>query len=132
MTSPNTPQQNGVAERSLTIIRQRAVSMMECAGLTHDQKTLLWAETFSTATTLVNLTACTANGGDINPYQKPKGCIPPLIQNLRKFGVTAFVTNRKIKGKLDRRAKKCLFVGYAENHADDCFCRNLAYCRTFV
>ncbi|MCP3667476.1 MAG: DDE-type integrase/transposase/recombinase, partial [Gammaproteobacteria bacterium] len=121
MTSPNTPQQNGVAERSLTIIRQRAVSMMECAGLTHDQKTLLWAETFSTATTLVNLTACTANEGDMSPYQKLKGCIPLLIQNLRKFGVTAFVTNRKIKGKLDRRAKKCLFVGYTENHADDCF-----------
>ncbi len=30
-------------------------------------------------------------------------------------------TIRGMKGKLDRRSERCVMVGYAENHAEDCY-----------
>ncbi len=56
-TTPNTPQQNGVVERSFAIIRQRAVAMMYDLNLKKAVENLLRAEALSTSTLLTNITA---------------------------------------------------------------------------
>ena len=45
-----------------------------------------------------------------------------IIGHLQPFGRIAYVTNRdKLKAKLDARAKKCVFVGYAQDHSGDTY-----------
>ena len=45
-----------------------------------------------------------------------------IIGHLQPFGRIAYITNsNKLKAKLDDRAKKCVFVGYAQDHSGDTY-----------
>ncbi len=121
MISPDIPQQNGVAERSFTVIRQKAISMMEMAKFTPKIKSLLWAEAMATATLLTNITISSTNIGNKSSYEVLHGSKPSIVKHLKTFGTVAYVSIRAMKSKLDRRSKRCIMVGYAENHAEDCY-----------
>ena len=67
-TAPNTPQQNGVAERGFAMITARGRAMMLHAQLSLELKQKLWAECFQTATQLGNLLPIKRNGKLTTPY----------------------------------------------------------------
>ncbi|CAM9854157.1 unnamed protein product, partial [Chrysoparadoxa australica] len=85
-TSRATPEMNGVAERSIAIIRDKAMTMLEDARMMvngHIER--LWAEAMSYATWVTNLTSSTAVIGELSPYEAFFGLIPPVTL-LKPFG----------------------------------------------
>jgi hypothetical protein len=54
MTAPNTPQMNGVVERSFATCKARAFATMYCARFTLESQGLLWPEAINTMTKLGN------------------------------------------------------------------------------
>jgi transposase InsO family protein len=106
LTVPGTPQQNGVAERMNRTLLERARCMLSNAGLWH--KRVLWAETISTACYLINRSPNSAIDFQI-PEEVWSGK-PVDYSNLRIFGCPAYA--HVSTGKLEPRARKCIFVGY--------------------
>ena len=67
-----------------------------------------WAEVVATATYVINRSPSAAIGFK-TPYEMWSGHKPSL-DHLRVFGCTAYPHIKQ--GKLDPRAKRCLFIGY--------------------
>ena len=104
LTIPGTPQQNGVAERMNRTILERVRCMLSHSGLGKG----FWAEAAMTACYLINR----------SPNRSLDNNIPEEIwsgnhvdySNLRIFGYPAYAHVNE--GKLEPRAKKCIFLGY--------------------
>ena len=112
VTTPYTPQSNGVSERANRTIMDRVRSMISWAGLPDS----FWAEAVATATYLKNRTP-TRGLEDLKrdfhtPFEGWFGRVPDL-GHLRVWGCVAMVhvPAEKTK-KLDGRSEKCVFVGY--------------------
>lgn len=99
-----TPQQNGLAERYNQTILERVRCLLSNAKL---PKTF-WGEAAATACYLINRCPSTAIG--LKTPQELWTGKPPDLSNLKVFGCTAFAHVKE--GKLDPRAKKCIFLGY--------------------
>ena len=123
MTAPNTPQMNGVVERSFATCKNRAFATMYCARLSLESQALLWPEAINTITKLTN-TLPRSNETD-DPYTKwygPEATKHRILDHLQPFGRVAYITNRsKIKAKLEPKSFKCIFVGYADDHSGDTY-----------
>lgn len=120
-TAPNTPQQNGVAERAIATVVSRARAMMSHSGLSKELKEKLWAECFATSTKLSNVVVV---GDDKTPYELfyGEGHEPKWLRFMKPFGMVGYITNRSdIKSKLQDRAYKSMFVGYSDDHEGDCY-----------
>ena len=100
-----TPQQNGVAERMNRTLLERARCMISNAGLTLD----FWAEAIATACYIVNRSPCAPL--DFKTPEEVWSGTPADYSNLRIFGCPAYMHVNE--GKLEPRAKKCIFLGYA-------------------
>jgi IS30 family transposase len=105
---PDTPPQNGVAERKNRHILEVARSLM----FTMNVPKFLWSEAVLTATYLINRMPSKILGMK-SPCQlvlnKNGFIVPPKL-----FGCTCFVRDhRPSVGKLDPRAIKCIFIGYS-------------------
>ncbi|WVZ87161.1 hypothetical protein U9M48_033847 [Paspalum notatum var. saurae] len=105
---PDTPPQNGVAERKNRHLLEMARSLM----FTMNVPKFLWGEAAMTATYLINRTPLRILGMK-TPHEllfgKNEFVVPPKI-----FGCTCFVRDhRPSVGKLDPRAVKCIFIGYS-------------------
>jgi transposase InsO family protein len=115
-TAPNTPQQNGLAERQFATDLSRANAMMEAADLTISMRNMLRGEAIMTASLMDNL--CCKDGKQTpyeNFYNKPSLLNP---SHFIQFGRIGYVTDRvKINGKNKPKALKCLFTGYADMHS---------------
>ena len=105
---PDTPPQNGVAERKNRHILEVARSLM----FTMNVPKFLWSEAVMTATYLINRMP-----SRILSMKSPrellmgenKFLVPPKL-----FGCVCFVRDhRPSVGKLDPRAAKCIFIGYS-------------------
>ncbi len=121
-TAPNTPQQNGVMERGFVIIRQRAVAMMHYLNLDEEEKKLLWAEALPTSTLLTNIATNISTDMQSSYTKMFEGETPKILKFLKTFGSKCYATIRYKRGKYEGRAKYCFMVGYAMNHAPDCYC----------
>ena len=123
MTAPNTPQMNGVVERSFATCKARAFATMYCARMTLESQALLWPEAVNTVTKLGN--SLPRLGGGIDPYTAwhGKDCkANKILTCLQPFGRIAYVTDRKaLKAKMDAKATKCVFVGYSADHSGDTY-----------
>ncbi|MFM8622589.1 MAG: reverse transcriptase domain-containing protein, partial [Holophagaceae bacterium] len=99
----------------------RMRAMMSGAGLDESSKLKLWMEAAATATKLDNILSTSDKD---SPYRQFYG-EDPLYQNyLRTFGEEGVVTlnpGSSLKSKLDDRGGKCLFLGYAANHAGNVY-----------
>ena len=105
---PDTPPQNGVAERKNRHILEVARSLM----FTMNVPKFLWSEAVMTATYLINRTSSRVLGMK-SPSELLLGkndfVVPPKL-----FGCVCFVSDhRPSVGKLDPRAVKCIFIGYS-------------------
>ncbi|CAB0016275.1 unnamed protein product, partial [Nesidiocoris tenuis] len=106
---PYTPQLNSYAERLNRTLLDKTRALLCDSGL----KKEMWSEALLVATYLLNRSPTTALG-DTTPAEmwfKRK----PNLSRLQIFGSTAYAKNLKHLKKLDDRAKKFIFVGYATN-----------------
>lgn len=109
-TVPYTPEQNGRAEREMRTIVEAARSMIHSKHIDFG----FWAEAVNTAVYVLNRTG-SSPVKDKSPYElwfNKK----PSVDHLRIFGSDVYVHVAKQKRrKLDRKAKKGIFVGYCDN-----------------
>jgi len=104
LTIPGTPQQNGVAERMNITILERVRCMFSHSGLSKS----FWVEVASTACYLINRSP--NKSIDCNIPEEVWSGNPVDYSNLKIFGCLAY--SHVNEGKLEPRAKKCIFLGY--------------------
>ncbi|MEM7213687.1 MAG: radical SAM protein [Pseudomonadota bacterium] len=108
-TEPYTPQQNGVAERTNSVLMNKARCMMQCMTV----PTKFWADALATAVHIRNITPSAGLDWD-TPKTRCSGKVP-RIDHLRVLGCHAEVfTPSARRAKLDARTRPCMFVGYTE------------------
>ena len=104
---PDSPQQNGRAERFQQTILNKAESMRHMAGLSSG----FWSYAVRTAIHVYNVTPIAKDG-----FKTPKRMwsgLTPDISHLRIFGCSAYVTiNKKKRRKLDPKSREMTFIGY--------------------
>lgn len=107
---PQTPQQNGVAERQMRTIVEMARSMLHGANLS----TELWAEASNAAFYILNRVYSSTALEEKTPYEMWNGKKPNLAHVLI-FGSTVYShVPKKERGKFDPTGRKCVLVGYCE------------------
>lgn len=108
LTVPYTPEQNGVAERTIRTITE----MTRCMLLDSELPKKLWAEAANTAVYIKNRLPHSANKGRI-PEEMWTGNKVDL-SHLKVFGSTAYVhvPHQLRKGKWGSKSKRYIFVGY--------------------
>ncbi|KAJ4820349.1 polyprotein [Rhynchospora pubera] len=107
LTTPYTPEQNGVAERKNRTVVELARSMLKSKNLPN----LFWAEAVATAVYLLNLspTKAVMNRTPYEAWFERK----PIVSHLRIFGCVAYtLVNSHSRKKLDAKSEKCIFIGY--------------------
>ncbi|KAG9079867.1 hypothetical protein FRC06_007369 [Ceratobasidium sp. 370] len=111
VTSPHTPQQNGIAERLNWTLMEKCCTMIFQYGLPK----LLWQEAVAYACFISNCVPTSSHKGYISPYEAFYGKRPDLTQ-LQTFGTPCHVLDQSgNQGKLDPKTKPATFVGIAEN-----------------
>ena len=120
LTSPKTPQQNGVVERRITTMQKRAHALLVAADLTTTLHKKLWAESWSYANNMENLSAVSSR--EEIPYTAFTGKISKLYNFLQSFGRVCYVAHKyKIAGKWKDKSWKGIMVGYGKNHSRDTY-----------
>lgn len=107
---PQTPQQNGSAEREIRTVMELARTMLHAKKLDYS----LWGEAVHTAVFVLNRSGPSRVNGK-SPFevwfQKR-----PNVQFLKVFGSTAFMYISETKRRrLDPKGKKGVFVGYSDS-----------------
>ncbi|MCO5613004.1 hypothetical protein L7F22_067277 [Adiantum nelumboides] len=109
LTTPHTPQQNGVVERKNCIIVEMAWSMIKSKGLPN----IFWAEAVNTAVYILNR-SYTKAVKDMTPLQAFSGKKPSL-SHFKIFGSDCYVHMPDAsRTKWDAKSQKCIFLGYSE------------------
>lgn len=107
-TAPYSPQQNGKAERKNRSLGEMLRCLLVESGL--DKR--FWGEAVSTANYLLNITPSSVIEG--TPFERWWGKQPDYTM-IRVFGSQAYVhVPDEKRRKLDVKARKLVFVGYAE------------------
>ncbi|KAK8933850.1 hypothetical protein KSP39_PZI015291 [Platanthera zijinensis] len=108
LTSPRSPEQNGVVERKNRVIAEKMRAMLQHHNLPQE----LWAEAVKTAIYILNRSPTKAVPG-ATPYEVWKKR-KPNVQHLRTFGCLAFRhIPKENRNKLQMKAEKGVFVGYS-------------------
>lgn len=111
ITTPYSPQQNGVAERLNRTIMDAVRSMLHHQRLSAS----FWGEATNTAIYCRNRIPHSSLSFK-TPYELWYGKRSTL-GHLRVWGCMAFVhVNAKVRTKLDDKAKACIFIGYDSTH----------------
>lgn len=106
-TAPDTPEQNGLAERMNQTLTNRALAMLIDSGL---PKTY-WSHAFRTASYLIARSPASGIKGQ-TPFEKLTGRKVD-ISGLRPFGCRAYsLIPKDQRTKLDSHARRCVLLGY--------------------
>ena len=109
LTTPYTPQQNGVAERRNRTLLDMVRSMMAHANLPIS----FWGDALLAAAYILNRVP--SQSVSSTPYELWNG-EKPNLEHLRPWGSAGFVHNTSQKyGKLGPRARKHIFIRYSES-----------------
>jgi len=96
--------------------------MLNSARLSGSYESLrhgLWAECANTATKLANIAAPSKKSPPHFQFFKTN---PPFVSNLRVFGEIGIVNDAApLRSKLANRGEHCMFIGYADDHANGTF-----------
>ena len=109
VTAPYTPDQDGVAERSIRTVVQMSRSMIISSKLPHS----LWAEAFKYSVQLINSTPTSSTRllKPTTPYQAFHGSQPDY-HHLRPFGCLVF-TRQTPTDRLDPRGSPAAYLGFS-------------------
>jgi transposase InsO family protein len=112
LTTPYTPEQNGVAER----MNRTLIERVRCMLIDADLDKRYWAEAANTAAYLVNRVPCRNN---LKCPEEIWSGRKPSLKHIRIFGCKAMAHVPKEKRKkLDAKSTECILVGYcAESKA---------------
>ena len=107
LTMPESPEQNGIDERTNGILLSRARAQLIAARLPET----LWAEAFRTAVYIINRSPTSVL--DKTPYEALYG-VKPNLSRMHPFGLVCYAHDFKCKtrGKMAPRGFKCYFLGY--------------------
>ncbi|GJS14325.1 retrovirus-related pol polyprotein from transposon TNT 1-94 [Tanacetum coccineum] len=109
-TVPETPQQNGVAERMNRTLNERAKSMRLHAGLPK----MFWEDSVTTVAYLINHGPSVPLGFQILE-EEWQGKEVSLV-HLRVFGCDSYVKVKDVaRDKVDAKSVKCTFIGYGSD-----------------
>jgi transposase InsO family protein len=107
LTTPYTPEQNGVSERK----NRTVVELGRCMLKHMKMPNQLWAEAVATAVYIRNISPTKALS-DMTPFEVWNG-FKPSVSHLKVFGCIGYVFIEKHKrSKLDEKSVKCVFIGY--------------------
>ena len=121
-TAPNTPQHNGVVERSFATDLNYIRAMLFQANFTPSMVSALWGMAVLYLERTKNMSSTSANRGNKSPNQ-----MFDIDENLdtdfiQPFGRMGFVTIRtKLKKKLAKRSFKAFMVGKPKHHSRDAY-----------
>ena len=107
MTTPYSPEQNGVVEQKNRTVVEMARSMLQEKGVPNQ----FWAEAVVTSVHLLNLspTKVVIHQTPFEAWMDRK----PAVSYLRIFGCIAYaLVNSQFRHKLDEKSEKCIFIGY--------------------
>ena len=104
LSSPGTPQQNGVSERRNITLLDMVRSMLSYSSLPKS----FWGYALETAAYILNLVP--SKSVSKTPIELWKGCKPSL-NHIRIWGAPAHVLVQK-QQKLESRIEMCMFIGY--------------------
>jgi hypothetical protein len=107
LTTPYTPEQNGVAEKKNRTVVEMGRSMLKYKNLPNK----FWAEAVATAVYVLNISP-TKSVWNKTPFEawfeRRRG-----VSHLRVFGCIAYAfVNPQKRTKLDEKPEKCIFIGY--------------------
>ena len=121
-TARDTPQHNHLAEVGFATLYGRGRAMMIKAKVPADKKHIVGQKAFETATDLDNLVPVTIKGETKTRAEHWHGHLPAYANHLRKWGEAGVVKiKNKQTTKMEERGITCMFVGYAKQHAGDCY-----------
>lgn len=121
-TGARTPQRNHLAEVAFATISNRGRALMVRANVPMKWRYKLFPEAFKTATLLDGLVPVMVDGKLATRFEHQRGSNPPWAKHLRVWGEAGTVKTRaKMTPKLADRGVQCMFVGYALEHAGDCY-----------
>ena len=109
LTTPYSPQQNGVVERKNQTVMYMVRAMLKAKDLPRE----LWGEVVSTAIYILNRSSTKALQGK-SPHEVWTGK-KPSVNHMRTFGSIVHVKKKNTKGhlnKLEDRSHPMVFIGY--------------------
>ena len=109
-TSPYSPEQNGVAERSWRTLMES----VRCMLLESKSPKSLWVAALDTACHVTNCIVPKSSTNGKSPFEMFYGKAPDL-NSIRVFGCPAYVHDETHQGKLGPRSEKGRFIGYEKN-----------------
>lgn len=126
LTCPNTPQQNGVAERKNRHLAEICKSMLHSMNV----PARFWTECMKTIVHITNRLQ-QERLRFISPFEKLKKMIP-IVSHFLAFGCVCYVfVPDHLRSKFDKKVVRCIFVGYNEQ-IEGQKCCDLATNRTYV
>ncbi|CAN1187372.1 Retrovirus-related Pol polyprotein from transposon TNT 1-94 [Linum perenne] len=109
LTCPRTPQQNGVAERKNRHLAEICRSMLHAKNV----PAKYWAECMKTVVHIINRLP-QPKLVFISPFEK-LWKVKPTVTHFRVFGCVCYVfVPDQLRSKFDKKAIRCIFVGYDE------------------
>ncbi len=93
---------------------------MNAAQIPKSKHFKMWSEAVTTVTALDNLIPVRFNGVTKTRYEHGVFEIPKFMKYLRTFGEAGIIKNGK-DGKVGDRGITMVFVGYADEHAGNCY-----------
>ena len=110
LTCPNTPQQNGVAERKNKHLAEICRSMLHAKNVPGR----FWAECMRTAAHIINRLP-QPKMEFMSPFEK-LWTMKPTVSHFKVFGCVCYVfVPGHLRSKFDKKAIRCIFVGYDEH-----------------
>ena len=110
-TPPDTPQYNGVVERALGLLREKAIILMEeLDDVINVPREKLWAQAMLFACDVTNKSVTTSTDGRKSPNELWSGKLP-TADHLRPFGAVGYARPRVRERKMAPKGEKCVFMG---------------------
>ena len=110
-TPPDTPQYNGVAERALGLLREKAITLMgELDDAINVPREKWWAQAMLFACDVTNKSVTTSTDECKSPYELWFEKFP-TADHLRPFGAVGYVQWNVRDHKMAPEGEKCVFMG---------------------
>ena len=118
-TPPDTPQYNGVAERALGRLREKAIILMEeLDDVMNVPREKLWAQAMLFACDVTNKSITSSTDEGKSPYELWFGKFP-TADHLRPFGAVGSARQSVRKHKMTPKGEKCAFMGIPRDFPTD-------------